>query len=458
MTPIAGRPILTAAGMRAAEAAAVASGATVESLMARAGREVATAVRRLCGASPVLILCGPGNNGGDGYVAARLLRDAGVDVRVAATAGPKTDAAIAARSEWSGPAEAFSEAEPAAVVVDAVFGSGLTRSLDPALAGQLAALMDAAQLSVAIDMPSGLSTDDGKILGTIAEFDVTLALGAVKPCHVLQPGARHCGEIRLLDVGVAVASDITVIAKPVVEPPGPDAQKFTRGMVAVVGGAMPGAARLASIAAMHAGAGYVLLLGDAQGGPNALVHKDFSETALGDPRIGSILVGPGLGRDDMARRKLGAALGTARPLVIDGDALHLLDIADILGRSAPVVLTPHAGEFEAVFGTSEGGKIDRALEAARRSNAIVVFKGADTVIAAPNGKARISPGGSVWLSTAGTGDVLAGTIAAMLATGIDPLDAAAAGVWLHGEGARRLGPSFIADELAQAMRAARAAS
>jgi len=444
--------------MRAAEAAAIASGATVESLMTRAGAEIATAVRRLCGASSILVLCGPGNNGGDGYVAAQLLRDAGVDVRVAATTVPITAAAIAARSEWSGPVEAFSDAGSAPIVVDAVFGSGLARPLDSALAGQIAALVDAAQLAIAIDMPSGVATDDGDTLGKVGEFDITLALGAVKPCHVLQPGARHCGEVRLLDIGVALASDVTVIAKPVVAPPGPDTHKFTRGMVAVVGGAMPGAARLASVAAMHAGAGYVLLLGDAEGAPDALVHKDFSNAALDDPRIGSILVGPGLGRDDAARSKLDVALAAARPLVVDGDALHLLDLADVEGRSAPVVLTPHAGEFAAVFGTSDGSKIERAREAARRSNAIVVFKGADTVIAAPDGRVRISPGGSVWLSTAGTGDVLAGTIAAMLATGIDPLDAAAAGVWLHGEGARRLGPSFIADELAQAMRAARAAS
>ncbi|KQS04905.1 carbohydrate kinase [Sphingomonas sp. Leaf357] len=456
MTPLAGQPILTAAQMRTAEDAEIANGATVESLMARAGQQIAAAVRRLAGASPILILCGPGNNGGDGYVAARLLGDAGLDVRVAALADPKTDAATAARAGWQGAVERFADAEPSAILIDALFGTSLTRPVDPAMAAKLAALVADAQLSIAVDLPSGVATDDGKVLGDVPTFDVTLALGAAKPSHLLQPAARHCGDVRVLDIGVAASSAAHVLARPYLPDPGPDSHKYTRGMVAIIGGAMPGAARLASIAAMRAGAGYVLLLADTHGPPDALVHTPFSGHAIADPRIGALLIGPGLGRDDDARGKLHAALATPHPLVIDGDALHLLDLADTAGRKAPVILTPHAGEFDALFGKADAGKIDRTRDAANRSSVTVVFKGADTVIAAADGRVRVSQAASVWLSTAGTGDVLAGTIAATLSAGLDPLDAAAAGVWLHGEAARRLGPAFIADDLAHALTDARA--
>lgn len=456
MTPIAGKPILTAADMRSAEDAAFNGGASVESLMARAGREIAVAVRRLAGASPILVLCGPGNNGGDGYVAACLLRDAGLDVRVAASGAPRTDAARAARSHWGTTIERISDAEPAPILVDALFGIGLSRPLEPALAARLNELVEAATLAIAIDLPSGVTTDDGRILGNLPAFHVTLALGAVKPSHLLQPAAHACGKVRLLDIGIATASSAQVLDRPHLSDPGPAAHKFTRGMVAVIGGAMPGASRLASLAAMHAGAGYVLLLGDAQGAPDALVHKPFSTDALSDPRIGALLVGPGLGRDADARAKLAAALATDHPLVIDGDALHLLDVDILKRRAAPAILTPHGGEFAALFGHPGTSKIAAAREAAIRSSAIIVYKGSDTVIAAPDGRVRVSQAASVWLSTAGTGDVLAGSIAAMLASGLDPIDAAAAGVWLHAEGARRLGPAFIADDLARALSAARA--
>jgi hydroxyethylthiazole kinase-like uncharacterized protein yjeF len=454
--PIDGRSIVTADEMRAAENVAIAGGATVESLMDRAGREIATAVRRLGGASPVLIVCGPGNNGGDGYVAARLLKDAGLDVRVAALSEPRTEAAKAARRGWSAAVEPFAEAAPAPVIVDALFGIGLSRPLDPVTATKLSALVESATLSIAIDLPSGISTDDGCILGDVPKFDVTLALGAVKPSHLLQPAARLCGKVRILDIGVPIRSRARVLDRPALTPPGPEAHKFTRGMVAVIGGAMPGAARLASLAAMHAGAGYVLLLGDAQGAPDALVHKPYSPDALSDARIGALLVGPGLGRDAEAQAKLDAALATDHPLVIDGGALHLIDPDAVKRRSGPVILTPHGGEFTAMFGRSDANKIDAARNAAVRSGAIVVFKGADTVIAAPDERATVSRPASVWLSTAGTGDVLAGAIAAMLSTGIHPYDAAAAGVWLHGDAARRLGRAFIADDLARALTAARA--
>jgi hydroxyethylthiazole kinase-like uncharacterized protein yjeF len=218
---------------------------------------------------------------------------------------------------------------------------------------------------------------------------------------------------------------------------------------------MDGAARLAATAAMRSGAGYVLLLGGS-GGPDALVRRDHDADALADPRIGAIVIGPGLGRDDRARERLSDALASKHPAIIDGDALHLLDLAEIASRKVPAILTPHAGEFDALFGKSDASKIDRARDAAARSGAVVVFKGADTAIASPDGRIRIDTGASPWLSTAGTGDVLAGACGAMLAGLHDPFRAACAAVWLHTDAARRCGAAFIADDLAGALTAARA--
>ncbi|HEU4958785.1 MAG TPA: NAD(P)H-hydrate dehydratase [Sphingomonas sp.] len=461
MMPISGHPIVTAAEMRAAEERAIAGGTSVEVLMDRAGKGVATAVRRLASGHSVLVLCGPGNNGGDGYVAAAALAEAGLKVRIAATGEPVTPAARRARAGWTGAVEEIGSAEPAAVVVDALFGTGLARPLEGALSVRLRALVEAARLAVAVDFPSGISADDGAVLSSVPRFDVTLALGAVKPGHLLQPAARYCGAVRVIDIGISVNSSVEVLEKPCLPVPGPDSYKYTRGMVAVVAGPMRGASLLAATAAMRAGAGYVERLGnDDSGGPCSLVDRKFDEHSLGDARIGALLIGPGLGRDGEAAAKLDRVLATGHPLVIDGDALHLLKSRlDVLRqREAPAILTPHAGEFAALFGKGEGSKIDQARAAAAEADAVVVFKGPDTVIAAPDGRARVAGEANAWLSTAGTGDVLAGTIAAMLAAKLEPIEAAAAGVWLHGEAARRLGASFIADDLADALTAVRASA
>ena len=451
-----GAPILTAAAMRAAEERAIAAGSSVAKLMERAGTGVAEWVHRLAAGSEVLILCGPGNNGGDGYVAARVLAQRGVKVRVAALGEPKGEAAVAARAGWAEPAEPLSgKTEGASVLVDALFGTGLTRGLDAALVGIMQDLVAQARLSIALDLPSGIETDIGDDFGvTLPNFDVTLALGALKPAHMLHPGAQHIGAVRLIDIGLeAIASPVRTLARPPLAKPGANAHKYTRGMVAVVSGPMHGASELAARAAYRAGAGYVLLLtGGLPNPPHAIVRQRWSAEALDDKRIGAVVVGPGLGRDDRAQEKLGAALSSDRPLVIDGDALHLLDLATLKDRAAPTVLTPHAGEFDALFGKGQGSKIDRAQDAARRANSVVVFKGADTVVAAPNGWANVAAMGNPWLSVAGTGDVLAGTIAAMLAQrSWDLLGAVSAGVWLHGEAARLLNRCFLADELADAL-------
>lgn len=451
-----GAPVLTAAAMRAAEERAIAAGSSVAALMERAGTGVADWVYRLAAGSEVLILCGPGNNGGDGYVAARVLASRGVPVRVAALGEPMTQAAAAARAAWGGPVEALSgTTKSAPVLVDALFGTGLTRALDPALAQIVKALAARAELSIAVDLPSGAETDGGGDFdAALAAFNVTLALGALKPAHLLQPVAQHCGAVRLVEIGLGeIDARVRTLARSRLAAPRADAHKYSRGMVAVVSGAMHGAAELAARAAYRAGAGYVLLLtGGLPHPPHAIVRRRWSAEALDDKRIGAVVIGPGLGRDDRAREKLDAALASERPLVIDGDALHLLDLAALKGRAAPVVLTPHAGEFDALFGAGPGSKIERAQEAAARSRAVVVFKGADTVIARPDDWANVAPTGNPWLSVAGTGDVLAGAIAAMLANGhADPLRAASDGVWLHGQAAHLLDRCFLADELADAL-------
>ena len=453
MIPISGRPIVGAAAMRAAEEAAMAGGTTVDALMARAGAGVAAAVRRLAGAGEILVLCGPGNNGGDGYVAAAMLRAAGRAVRVAASGDPRTPAAIRARAGWEGPVEPIDTAAPAPVLVDGLFGTGLSRPLPDATAAALARLDAGAALTIAIDVPSGIATDDGAILSP-ARADVTLALGAPKPCHLLQPGAAACGAVRLIDIGVAVESPDRVLSRPSLSAPGADDHKYSRGMVAVIAGAMPGAAALAATAAAHL-AGYVLLIGSSTDRlPHAIVRRRWSAAALDDRRIGAILVGPGLGRDEGARDRLSAALASDRPLVIDGDALHLLDAAALRGRGAATILTPHAGEFAALFGTGAGSRLERARAAAADTGATIVLKGADTIVAQPDGATRIAEAAPAWLASAGTGDVLAGIVAARLAAGAAPLAAAGAAVWLHGEAARRAGPAFLADALPDHLPAA----
>ncbi|MGE7207529.1 NAD(P)H-hydrate dehydratase [Sphingomonas sp. NPDC019816] len=459
MIPVAGQTVLSAQGMRAAEQAMFDAGIEPTALMQRAGEAVAQAVARLATGRPVLILCGPGNNGGDGYVAAATLKRLGVPVRIAATGEPKSDNAIWARGLWAGPVERLEDAEAAPILVDALFGIGLSRALDAATTTGLSRLAQSASLRIALDLPSGVGSDDGRLFGDVPRFDVTLALGAVKPAHLLQPAAAVMGAVRLLDIGVSADDHMRVLGKPSLPEPDALSHKYSRGLVAIVAGSMSGASELAAIAAARAGAGYVLHLSDhaekAGASPHAIVRRDFSPDALMDDRIGAIVVGPGLGRDDGARAKLGAAMGSGRPLVIDGDALRLIDVEGLRAHIGPKILTPHGGEFAHLFGEADGAKPDLTRQAAKRSGAVVVHKGADTVIAAPDGRTILCPEANAWLSTAGTGDVLAGAIGAMLAAGLDPVDAAAAGVWLHGQAARRCGRAFIADDLADALSAVR---
>jgi hydroxyethylthiazole kinase-like uncharacterized protein yjeF len=476
MIPIEGQPILTTSDMRWAEECAIEAGSSVETLMENAGAALAEAVRRLAAGAPVLVICGRGNNGGDGYVAARVMKANGVDVRIAASGDPRAEASTAARAAWGGPIDTLDDAKSAAIVVDGLFGTGLTRAIEPAIGDLLSKLVGEARLSIAIDLPSGLDADSGEVLAdSLSHIDLTLALGAVKPVHVLADSAGICGTVRVLDIGIWIPTDGDrwVINRPSLSAPSSGSTKYNRGMVAIIGGAMPGAAALAAEAALRAGAGYALLLADKAPAmmPHAVVCRGWSPEALNDKRIGAIVVGPGLGRDDVARARLDAALATDKPVVVDGDALHLLEGRTFADRGAATILTPHGGEFSAMYGEWSGSKLDVTRDAADRFGAVVVFKGADTVIADTNGRVSVAPNGPAWLSTAGTGDVLAGTIGAMATSagvghtwfGFPPrtfgdgerarVDDA---VWLHAEAARRLGGAFIADDLARELSVIRA--
>ncbi|WP_294304567.1 NAD(P)H-hydrate dehydratase [uncultured Sphingomonas sp.] len=459
MIPIDGLPVLTAAEIRAAEQAAMVGDATEATLMDRAGSAIAQAAARLAAGREILVLCGPGNNGGDGYIAAAALKRQGLAVRVAASEAPRSAGARRAAEIWGGAVESLNGAEPAPVLVDAIFGTGLSRPLSGEVQDTLIRLAGAAWLRIAVDLPTGIATDNGKALSKVPQFDVTLALGAVKPSHLLQPAASVMGEVRLLDIGVATRSHARTLTRPNLPEPDANSHKYSRGMVAVVAGSMSGASELAALAALRAGAGYVLHLASAEvsgsAAPHAIVRRPYTADALGEDRISAIVIGPGLGRDDDASTRLRAALASGQPLVIDGDALRLIELEMLAKHDGLKILTPHGGEFIHLFGEVTDDKLSATRRAARQSGAVVVHKGADTVIAAPDGRAILCPEASPWLSTAGTGDVLAGATAAMLAVGLEPLAAAEAGVWLHARAARRLGKAFIADDLADALSAVR---
>lgn len=446
MRPLHG-PVLRASEMRAAEDQAIADGVSADTLMARASLALVETVWRFGHGQPVLILCGPGNNGGDGYGAARLLADRGVPVRLAATAPPATDLAQRAASLWHGPVDPLAMARPAPVLLDCLFGTGLSRPLDPVLKQRLHSLAADARLVIAADVPSGVGTDDGADLGAVPAH-VTVALGALKPAHLLQPAAALCGSVLCADLGLPVHSAMHSVARPVLPPPGPADHKYRRGLVTVIGGDMTGAAHLCAEAAARSGAGYVLLGhegGDALNLPHAIVQKSIA-AAMAEARTAALIIGPGLGRDARARQRLEAALTLDVPLVLDADTLHLLACDALVARQAPTLLTPHSGEFRALFGRLPGSKIDQAQRAAQQSGATILLKGADTVVAAPDGRVALAMPTS-WLATAGTGDVLAGIAGAMLARGLAPFDAAQAAVWIHDRAARLVGPGLVADDL-----------
>ncbi|GAA4016169.1 bifunctional ADP-dependent NAD(P)H-hydrate dehydratase/NAD(P)H-hydrate epimerase [Sphingomonas swuensis] len=434
------RPILTAARMREAELAAPVG---LAELMEQAGQSLAEAIFRHSAGPETLILCGPGNNGGDGYVAARHLSARGVKVRVAALAEPTTDLAKVARQRWDGPVEAFDGAAPAPLLVDCLFGTGLSRGLEPAVAERLSVLAGSARTVVACDLPSGVEADSGALLSPVPTADLTVTFGALKPAHRLMPAMARMGRLVLAHIAIEPDTRWFELAEPDLPPVAEGAHKYSRGLVHALAGSMPGAIALSATAAARSGAGYVRISTSAPipGLPLSVVQ--VGDAQLGDPRIGCLLVGPGLGK---LPQLLTLALTSRAPKVIDADAIGLVGEPDRL-RGQDAILTPHGGEFAQLFGDHPGSKAEQALAAAAVSGSVVVYKGPDTLVASPDGRLGFAPPAPAWLATAGTGDVLAGIIAALRARGMPAFDAACAGVWLHGRAAERAGPAMIADDL-----------
>ena len=478
--------ILTVAQMRAAEESLIAAGTSVDALMQRAGRGAADYVWRIAAHRRVTVLCGPGNNGGDGYVIAEAVRTRGGRVTVIAASEPKTDAARTARALYQGDVLGPDAAPQGAdvhgeVLVDCLFGSGLTRPLSPDHAALLARLAASHRHAIAIDVPSGVQSDNGLLLNEgLPQFELTIALGAWKFAHFLMPASAMMGALRLVGIGVEAVGAAAVLAAPKLAAPAADAHKYRRGLLGVVGGDMPGAALLACLAAQGAGAGYVKLLGAAsfdklrmsgpwinnnsahpepvEGPPDLVIDSRPLAEVLDDKRFTALLVGPGLGRHAESRERLVIALASQVPAVLDADALLLLGTRFLAERTAPLIATPHEGELvalERAFDCDGGGsKPARAAALASASNMVVVAKGPDTVIAAPDGRMVCTPRASSWLSVAGTGDVLAGAIASRLACGSEAFEAACEGLWLHGEAARICPPAFSAGLLAGEIRTA----
>lgn len=474
--------LLTAEEMGRADRLAVEGGVPGLTLMENAGRAVAEEiVRRFPDKETVVLLCGPGNNGGDGFVAARHLKEQGYRVRLGFDGDearlPEDAAAMARR--FAGAREPLRPdiLTGADVVVDALFGAGLARPIE----GKLAHLIDSVNASglpvVAVDMPSGIDGTSGEVRGVAVQAAATVTFFRLKPGHLLLPGRAHCGEVRLADIGipasVLAAIDPETFANDpalwLAQFPWPkdEGHKYARGHAVVVSGPVysTGAARLGARGALRIGAGLVtvasprdaLQVNAAQ--LTAIMVREADDarglkSLLADQRKNAVLIGPGVGIGERTKEMVLAALGSNAAAVLDADALTSFAgdpgplFAAIASRAGPVVLTPHDGEFARLFGDlASAPKLERARQAASRSGAIIALKGADTVVAAPAGTASINATTSPWLATAGTGDVLAGIVLGLLAQGMPGFEGTSAAVWLHGAAARNFGPGLIAEDL-----------
>ena len=472
------RPIRTAllsvAQMTEADRAAIRAGTPGSSLMQNAGNAVAREITRRWSPRPVTVLCGPGNNGGDGFVVAVSLAKAGWPVRVALLGTRENlrgDARIHAE-RWTGGIESVTPGviEGAALVVDALFGSGLRRGLEPQIAATLAAVTERGLPLVAVDVPSGLMGDTGESVGA-APATCTVTFVRKKPGHVLLPGRELCGDVVVADIGIpsAVLESLRVdtwendpaLWRAEMPRAKPSGNKYTRGHALLCGGyPMTGAARMAARAAARIGAGlttiavpdiafslYAAALTSIMVQP--LEQAGDLARLLSDSRYTAFLIGPGSGVNDATRDTAIELLQTARPVLLDADAISVFasrgaDLTQAI--RGPCVMTPHDGEFARVF-APQGDKLSRARTAARQSGAVIVLKGADTVIAAPDGRAFINSNAPASLATAGSGDVLGGLILGLLAQGMDAFPAAAAGVWVHGAAAADFGPGLLAEDL-----------
>ncbi len=476
--------LLTVEEMYRADTLALAAGAHSIDLMEAAGSGIARTIAARFSPRRTLILCGPGNNGGDGLVVARLLKGLGWPVTVAILGDPNKysgDAAI----NWQRWGRDYLELtadildEPVELIVDALFGAGLQRPLDGIARKVIETINARALPCIAVDVPSGVDGASGEILGAAPNSFLTLTFFRRKPGHLLFPARAYCGEVEVIDIGIpdsvlteikpqsfANSTEIWLTAYPW---PQYASNKFSRGHLIVVGGdLMTGAARLAAHGARRVGCGLVTIAAPpvaapiyAVDMPGTLVHPLVGTNAfadiLSDTRKNTALIGPGAGISPETRSKTLAALAAHKRCVIDADALTVFKDSpdDLFGAiHGPTVLTPHEGEFARIFGgDGSGNKLSRVRAAAVQSGAVVLLKGADTVLAAPDGRAAINSNAPPDLATAGSGDVLAGFIGGLLAQGMAAFEAAAAGAWIHGAAGTALGAGLIAEDLPEAVPA-----
>ncbi len=480
-----GLELLTTAEMAEADQFAVAAGVPFLTLMENAGRAVADeAAKMVKSDAKIAVLCGPGNNGGDGFVAARLLKERGYRVAVMALvdrASLHDDAAVMAQ-RWSGAVEVASLAPLRSVdlIIDALFGAGLKRDIDGAYRGLIEGINGLGRPILAVDMPSGVDGDTGAVRGAAVQATATVTFFRRKPGQLLFPGRTLCGPVTVADIGISTefsTVDNVLLCCCLCVANGPPvlpllnaaSHKYTRGHAVVVSGpaTTTGAARLAARGALRIGSGLVTVASPQASVPvnaahlTAIMLRAFQvphglKTILDDKRHNAVLLGPGLGLGDDSIAMIRVALTSGAHVVLDADALTCFIgatgvlaniIAELQSVGRDVVLTPHAGEFARLAGPLPGSKLDQARALAEATKAIVVYKGPDTVIAAPDGRAVINDNAPPTLATAGSGDVLAGFITGLIAQGMPAFEAACAGVWLHGECANLFGPGLIAEDL-----------
>jgi len=484
--------VLTSAEMERADRLTIAAGTPGFALMLSAGQAVAEAAMELVEEGPILVVAGPGNNGGDGFVAAAELAAQGREVSVILMCERdhlQGDAASAARG-WKYPVLPFNPqaiGKPA-LIIDALFGAGLSRLVDGDPAEMIEAINGNGAPVLSVDLPSGVNGSSGAIMGVAVRATETVTFFRKKPAHLLLPGRINCGRIRLADIGI----DSDVLAEigsqtfentpqfwrkffPVPQTSG---HKYARGHALIVSGDMAatGAARMAARGCLRAGAGLVTLASprdalavNASALTAVMVHAvdtvvEFGEM-LSDRRLNSIVIGPGAGVGERTIDFVHTALSAQRRLVLDADALtsfaatpDRLFEAIKASRDPQVVLTPHEGEFPRLFSDISNkhpyrSKLERVRAAAERSGAVVLLKGPDTTVASPDGRATIAANAPPWLATAGAGDVLAGIIAGLLAQGVPAFEAASMAVWMHGEAGREAGPGLIAEDLTEVLPA-----
>jgi ADP-dependent NAD(P)H-hydrate dehydratase / NAD(P)H-hydrate epimerase len=484
--------LLTPEQMAECDRLTIAGGVAGMALMEKAGRAVADAVARQPLGTRVLIVAGPGNNGGDGFVAARVLAERGYPVRVMLLGKVDTlrgDAAEAARL-WGRAVEAATPeaVAGAGVVIDALFGAGLNRPVEGEAREIIAAMNACGAPIVAVDLPSGINGASGAVMGMAVSARESITFFRRKPGHVLLPGRLHAGKVRVADIGIPesvlarvrpnIFANAPTLWGPAFPIPRLDGHKYSRGHAVVVSGELSftGAARLAARGALRAGAGLVTLASpraalavNAAASLAVMVRAaDGAEELrelLTDRRLNAVVLGPGLGVGANTRDLVLAALDGERAVVLDADALTSFAepsetfFAAIKARAdRPVVLTPHRGEFSRLFSNIEqqlenNSNLAVSGAAARTCGAVVLLKGADTVVAAPDGRAAINENAPPWLATAGSGDVLAGMIAGLLAQRMPAFEAACAGAWLHGEAGNEAGPGLISEDLPEALPA-----